>query len=292
MSRRCCSTRSHGWYRYYVVSELTGQPWRPDLWVGFWRIDLYDHLRPLVWLLVTALVAGAAVAWHRRPRDGIVAAVRPLRAGGPLGVGYELSAALGLLLAAWFSRLHTGGYVNVLVPAYAAAALLGGVAFARLRRLGPLPALAAATVVLVQLTQLLALPDHARPTAVERTAGAELITTLRSLPGPVLVLAHPWYGTLAGQGSFAQADAITEVLRSDAPRGAADLRRALRGSLNRYRIRAVVLDKPPPTWLAAQLKRDFTLEPGPLAGRLLLRPPADLRGAPMLLYVRRAGTLT
>ncbi len=29
-----------------------------------------------------------------------------------LGVGYELAAAVGLLLAAWFSRLHTGGYVK------------------------------------------------------------------------------------------------------------------------------------------------------------------------------------
>lgn len=289
-----------GWYRYYVVSELGGQPWQPRMWVGFWRLDIYAHLRPLAWLLLAALTAGAAMAWRRwrteptgpAARDRIASAARRLRSGGRLGIGYELAAALGLLLAAWFSRLHTGGYLNVLMPAYAGCALLGGVAFARLRRLGPLTAAVAAALVLVQLAQLLALPDHARPAAVERTAGADLIAKLRLLPGPVLVLAHPWYGTLVGKGSFAQADAITEVLRSDASRGAADLRRALRGSLNRYAVRAVILDKPPPSWLAPQLARDFTLERGPVAGRLLLRPPADLRGAPMLLYVRRPGTLT
>jgi dolichyl-phosphate-mannose-protein mannosyltransferase len=276
-----------GWYRYYVVSELTGQPWRPHMWVGFWRIDLYDHLRLLTWLLACALALTAALAWRGRgsARPRALPTIR-LPARGRIGVGYELTAAVGMLLAAWFSRLHTGGFANVLMPAYAAGALLGGVAFAKLRQLGPLPALVAAALVLVQLAQLTLMPDHALPAKAQRTAGNELISRLRALPGPVLVLAHPWYGTLAGKGSFAQADALAEVLRSDAPRGATDLRRALRGSLNRYDIRAVVLDKPPQAWLAPQLAHDFVLEPGPIT-RLALRPPADLRSTPTLLYVRK-----
>ncbi len=277
-----------GWYRYYVVSELTGQPWQRRMRAGFWRIDLYDHLQLLTWMLASALALTAAVAWRRRRGSGRGRALPTIRlpARGRIGAGYELTAAAGMLLAAWFSRLHTGGYANVLMPAYAACALLGGVAFAKLRQLGSLPALVSATLVLVQLAQLTLMPDHALPAKVQRTAGNELISRLRALPGPVVVLAHPWYGTLAGKGSFAQADALTEVLRSDAPRGATDLRRALRGSLNRYGIRAVVLDKPPPAWLAPQLAHNFVLKPGPIS-QLPLRPPADLRSTPTLLYVRK-----
>jgi hypothetical protein len=130
------------------------------------------------------------------------------------------------------------------------------------------------------------MPNDALPAKIQRTAGAELIARLRSLPGPVLILNHPWYGTVAGQGSFAQADAITEVLRSQAAHGAANLNRALRGSLDRYGINAVVLDKSPPSWLAPQLAREFVLQPSPFTP-LLLRPPGDLRGAPIYLYLRR-----
>jgi hypothetical protein len=279
---------SDGWYRYYVFGELVGQPWRPHVWVGFWRRDLYHHLSPLAWLTATAATIGVVSGFRRRAGAGRRWALPAMRmlSRGRVGVGYEISAAVGLLLASWFSRLHTGGYLNVLMPAYAACALLAGLAFARLRRLGAVPALAASAVVLVALAQLLSMPNDALPARVQRTAGAELISRLRSLPGPVLVLAHPWYGTLAGKGSFAQADAIAEVLRSSAPSGAPKLQRALHDSLNRYHVQAVVLDKPPPSWLAPQLAGNFVLEPGTIT-RQLLRPPVDLRGAPTYLYIRR-----
>jgi hypothetical protein len=289
---------SGGWYRYFVLGELAGQPWQPRMWVGFWRLDLYRHLRPLAWLLAgTGVVALAGVALGLRRAAVERRAFWPVRSlrwrrgsrsGGRLGIGYELAAAAGMLVATWFSRLHTGGYLNVLLPAYAACALLGGIAFARTRRLGALPALVAVALVLLQLGQLLAVPERAVPTRADRVAGAALIARLRTLPGPVLVLAHPWYGTLAGKGSFAQADALTEVLRSDSAPGATDLSRALRGSLNRYDIRAVVLDKGPPSWLESQLAKDFVLESYRFAGAQP-RPPADLRGAPVRLYVRRSG---
>jgi hypothetical protein len=281
---------SGGWYRYFGVSELAGQPWQRRMWVGFWRIDLYRHLRPLAWLLAVALIARVSVAVRRRAgseRGWALPAIRPT-VGGRIGIGYELAAAVGMLLAAWFSRLHTGGYVNVLMPAYAACALGGGLAFAAMRRLGPLPALAAVALVLAQLAVLLQMPDHALPARVQRTAGTELIARLRSLPGPVLVLAHPWYGTLAGKGSFAQTDAITEVLRSHGARGASVLRSVLRDSLNRYRVQAVILDKAPPSWLAPQLAHNFALQPGAVTHQLL-RPPGDLRSAPTLLYLRKSG---
>jgi hypothetical protein len=132
-------------------------------------------------------------------------------------------------------------------------------------------------------------PGRAIPTTEDRRAGAELETALAKLPGPVLVLRHPWYGTLAGKGSFAQADGLQEILRSKSARGRTELNRALVGSLNRDHVGAVVLDaEPPPSWLAPQLARDFRLVPGAIT-RLRLRPPADLRSWPTYVYVRTKG---
>ncbi len=282
---------THGWYGYYIVGELAGQPWDPRVWVGFWTHSLYRHLQPVTLMAVVALVGSTTVRSRslireRSHRGRALPAILRARQGRELGVGYELTAAAGLLTAAWFSRLHTGGYLNVLVPAYAGCALIGGLAFARIRRFGALPALLVVVLVLVQFAQLLTLPNHAFPHQSVRTAGAELIARLRSLPGPVLVLAHPWYATLAGKGAFAQSDAIFEVLRSSDSRGSTYLRRELANSLDRHRIQAVVLDHPPPKWLAPQLNREFVLKSDQITATLL-RPPSDLRSGPTFLYLRK-----
>ncbi|HTW12678.1 MAG TPA: hypothetical protein VME01_08040, partial [Solirubrobacteraceae bacterium] len=258
---------SGGWYRYYVVSELAGQPWVQAEWLGFWRHDLFSHLWPLC---ILVLAAGATYR------------------GRMASLGYPLAGAGGLLIGAWFSRLHTGGYLNVLMPAYAACALLAGLAYAQLRRRGPVAALVAAAAVVAQLL-MLAYPIGAQiPSHADRVAGAELLARLRKLPGPVLVLRHPWYGTLAGKGSFAQADGIDEVLRSQAPRGLRVLRASLPHALDQDHIQAVVLDTAPPWWLAPQLRREFRLLPG-TATRTPLEPLTDLRSSPTRVYVRRSG---
>lgn len=271
-----------GWYRYYILDELTGQPSVATERLGFWTVDLYGNLRALALLAVLGLVASVR---RRAPAD--VGAVL-----------YDLAAVAGLLATAWLSRLHSGGYLNVLAPAYAACAGVGGWAFAALRRRGWLAALAATTLVAVQTIGLVHDPGHASvhgasdlqalPTRADRTGGRQLIGALRQLPGPILVLRHPWYATEVGKGSFAQSDGIAEVLRSTAPRGAADLRRALAGALNRDHIATVVLDTAPPAWIAPQLARDFRLLPQSITP-VALRPPSDINSAPTYLYVRRNG---
>ncbi len=282
-----------GWYRYYVFSELSGQPLEPREWRGFWRIDLYSHLRPVAWLAVVALGAGVVAAGRRWVKSGMrvrpVASIRGVPAASlrAPAYAYEIAVVAGLLAAAWISRLHLGGYVNVLMPAYAAAALLGALAFASLRTHGALATLGAVALVGIQLTGLVGSVSGAIPAPGQSAAGAAVIARLRSLPGPVLVLSHPWYGTLAGKGSFAQQDALEEVIRSDSPRGAAYLDRDLIGALNRYGISAVVLDGPAPGWLAPQLGRDFVLQPAPLTPTAL-RDPADVRTAPRFVYLRRS----
>ena len=58
----------------------------------------------------------------------------------------------------------------------------------------------------------------------------------------MVVLRHPWYATLAGKGSFAQEEALGDVLRSAATRGARALRASLPRALDADHVQAVVLD--------------------------------------------------
>jgi hypothetical protein len=265
---------SHGWYRYFVFSELAQQPWAHQVWVGFWVNDILRRQWPLAILLI-----GGGVELARR------AGARPaLRSPA----AYHVTAAVGLIGSAWVSRLHTGGYANVLMPAYAAIALLAGLTYARLlhghqRRITR--ALLAVTLLL-QLA-LLVYPLSAQiPTASDRVAGSQLMARLRALPGPVIVLRHPWYATLAGKGSFAQEEAIGDVLRSAATRGARVLRASLRGALNAENVQAVVLDGTfDARFLGPELARDFRLAPEPITPARLY-PLTDVRTAPTLLYLR------
>jgi hypothetical protein len=294
---------THGWYRYYIVGELAGQPSVPKLYGQFWSLYLYHHLHWLTLLaalaLVVALASGAATALANRrgQRTGAAAdaGASLLRRLMPLlrwPYLYDLAAGSGLIVAAWVSLVHSGSYYNVMMPGYAACAGIAGCAYGILAcRAGLIGAVVALALFALQVDTLVhhEVAHRAIPTAKERHAGAELEAVLRRLRGPVLVLRHPWYGTVVGKGAFAQADGLQEILRSQNPKGRTELTRALAGSLNRDHIQAVVLDAlPPPPWLAPQLARDFRLFPGALT-LTPLRPVADLRSSPTYLYLRRAG---
>jgi hypothetical protein len=268
-----------GWYRYYVFSELAGQPWARQLWAGFWLDDILHRQWPLLIVLVFGAVALAR-------RAGVRAAMHS-------PAMYHATGAAGLIGSAWVSRLHTGGYLNVLMPAYAAVALLAGLTYASLlgRRRGRMAPPLLAAALLMQLG-LLVYPLGAQiPTAGDRSAGAALIARLRNLPGPVIVLRHPWYATLAGKGDFAQEEAIGDVLRSAATRGANALRASLPGALNADDVQAVVLDGTfDAHFFGAELTHDFRLQPKPIT-RSRLYPLTDVRTAPTLLYLRVRGSV-
>lgn len=274
---------SHGWYRYYVFSELSGQSWAQQVWASFWENDIWRRQWPLVGL-VTA--GGAMLWWEARGR---VSWRSP--------AAYHVVAAAGLILSAWLSRLHTGGFLNVLMPAYAAVALLGGLVFGAVarrahdRRRGGWRSWAGALVALALLAQVALLayrPGTETPTAAQRATGATLIAHLRSLPGPAIILRHPWYATLAGKGnSAAQEEAIHDVLRSSAARGARVLRASLAGALDAEQVQAVVLDYAGDgSLLGPEFRREFRLQRAPIT-RARLYPLTDLRTAPVLVYLRK-----
>jgi hypothetical protein len=201
---------------------------------------------------------------------------------------YYTIAAAGLIGSAWVSRVHSGGYDNVLMPAYAAVALLAGLTYGALvrgqQRRTARPVLA--VIVLLQLG-LLVYPLGAQiPTAADRAAGAQLMGRLRALRGPVIVLRHPWYATLTGKGTFAQEEGLADVLRSTATRGARALRASLDDALNADDVQAVVLDGTfDAHFFGSALARDFRLQPEPIT-HLRLYPLTDVPTAPTLLYLR------
>ena len=148
---------------------------------------------------------------------------------------------LGALAESWSSRLHNGGYDNVLDARLRLPGLANRVGAGRAVQPapgdGPRAAMPRAVVALapwaclVQLALLWSPPWRQVPTAADRAAGAALVAKLAAVAGAVLVPYHPHLGRLAGKATYAHEMALADVMRGGDRRAAdalaADVRRRL-----------------------------------------------------------------
>jgi len=265
-----------GWFSYYAFTLPRNHALYPPMWVGFWREDVLPKLSPA---LALALLA---VCWREPGRDRWPALLYP-------------ALALGALAAAWSSRLHVGGYLNVLLPLHAVLALLAPMAlsrsFAAARWRGVVHALCA-----LQFALLLYHPSIYLPRPGDAAAGKKLLATLAAVKGDVFVPDHGYLAPRVGKPSFAHGMAIYDVERGDPgpvwQRFAQELREAVQGQ----RFSAIVLDTPrydavlsegnrfSPVLLGAYARQPTTLLP-PGAGY----PTTGLKTRPESLYLPRQG---
>ena len=193
-----------GWYSYYIF-EL---PWQHDLlegkYLNFWQADLLKLLP----IAVTMAIFYPVCQFSGASKDR--------------AVFYTLFAA-GMLGGSWFSRLHSGGWDNVLIPGYAAIAILFGLSFHSLRQIfQPEPAdkrpmMEAFIIVaaIIQLGTLIYNPIAQVPTQKDLEAGNKLVNMLSQIEGDVLVMYHGFLPQLAGKDSHAHWAAVVDVLRGD-----------------------------------------------------------------------------
>src|ERR687895_494309 len=193
-----------GWYSYYIF-EL---PWQHDLlegkYLNFWQADLLKLLP----IAVTMAIFYPVCQFSGSSKDR--------------ALFYTLFAA-GMLGGSWFSRLHSGGWDNVLIPGYAAIAILFGLSFHSLLRFFQSESvekrlMIEAFVILaavIQLATLIYNPVEQVPTQKDLDAGDEFMSILRQIEGDVLVTHHGFLPQLADKNSYAHWAAVVDILRGD-----------------------------------------------------------------------------
>ncbi len=236
---------SHGWFRYYVFDLPRDHPIIPKLLRDFWISDLLGPLG-------IALVLGAA--------SFFVAPVRPR----VRRVAIDVAFAVGLIGTAYATRVRVGSFVNVVLPAYLAAALLLGLGLAALERhrdpAAPAPRLAERFVLLLVFAQfgLLAyVPWRLVPTARDRAAGEQIVESLRRVNGDVWVPRHDYLAVMAGKPWHAHELALQDVLRPAASAQHAELLAAIQRAASERRFAVLVLDDA--TWVQGQFAPYDTL---------------------------------
>lgn len=224
---------SSGWYRFSTADILLGHPVEERFWGEFWTGDLGRRLWPAI--VVVALVAVAA-ARSRRRIDTVPPPMLPWGLYGAL--------ALGMVAGSWVSRLHTGGYDDVLMPAYAAVALLCGLAFGWVATVRPALLAPVAAAVVLQVFLLRYSPAAQIPTASDHSAGRSLIAAVEAIPGDVMVVSHPWYAAMAGKATHSQTAAVNDLVRGRARVPGEIVRASIAEAVRERRFAAIVFDGP------------------------------------------------
>jgi hypothetical protein len=194
---------SHGWYWYYCVELPSSHPWVDHVWKSFWTTDLVN-----VWPAFVAWTGMALFAARRRFMDR--------------DFGLAVATLLGGLGTSWFSRLHSGGFLNVLLPAFAGIGLTLGTSVGQACRLNrPFGSI----LLVVALVQLWMLDFDPKPNTIDErdwSAARQVQAAVSAIEGDVFAPEANSYLIRAGKEPRPHAVAIADVLRGgkDEPRSA------------------------------------------------------------------------
>lgn len=186
---------SDGWSTFYLFEMPSHHGWVGDRKLGFWVQDLAPML-PLVALALAGFVA--------RCRAGESRQALLLAAFGS-----------GALVTSWFSRLHVGGFDNVMMYGFVGGCVLGPIAAAGARGAWHIVAVA---LLLAQFGWLGALA-HERglatllPSAAHSQAHEQLRAFVAAQSGPVWIPGHGAISTRAGKGTGAHGQAIFDLMQ-------------------------------------------------------------------------------
>lgn len=218
---------SNGWYTYYAF-DLPGQhPWVWAMLVDFWRLDL-----------APVIVAGGV---------GLIYLLTIWRDSWRNFLFYGLLAG-AMIGSAWLSRLHEGGYINVLIPAFAMIAITFGLGVDRLAKLTfitrhPSRLVMIYALCLVQFALLIYTPADHMPTSADRAAGEHVVETIRNIDGDVWMVHHGYISYRAGKDAiFAHRMALEDVMRGTDTQIRDALAENIQQAIAEQRFSAIIFD--------------------------------------------------
>ena len=266
-----------GWYNYYIFQlpkMRLAVNFDPKRIPGFWTADIFGPFFPAILIAVFYLFC---------PHPGRKSQ----------SLWFYLLAAVGMMGGAWFSRLETGAFHNVLFPAYAIIAILFGLGLHRLCEFcsekfsAGKSGLGAAVYLLAgaQFVLLLYNPLALLPSRADLLAGRELIARMAAMNGEVLFFDHGFLPVMAGKSTHAQACAVNDIYRADrGPVGTA-LRAEVKRDLQARRFSFVILEHP--HWFKKYLDEDYKVKEQIFRDKKVFWPVTGKRRKNRFLYVPR-----
>lgn len=234
---------SDGWFFFYLFELPSNHPIYSSRYLTFWTVDMLPYLPVALALTVVWLLLFRS---HRDRSETV----------------FWFLITVSILGSALMGRVHSGGYDNVLIPAYAVIAITFGLGLGAISKKigeglarGPRAAILYLLCV-VQFGLLVYDPVANVPTDNDIRAGMSLVRDIRQRTGDVLIPFHGRLGRQAGKRSWAHQMALHDVLRgSEGYRE--PLKGQIRAALKARRFSAIVLDRP---WHDTFLEGNYQVE--------------------------------
>jgi len=281
---------SDGWFRFYVFDLPKQHKLRDEMILGYWRKDLW-HSFPLPCLCVLWV---GFVAIKNRSKDWLF-----------IGM-----LAGGMLISSWLSRLHSGGWINVLMPAFACLAIFFGLgihqfhSFFMRRKLiwiGKYFLL----LCVFQFTSIYYHPSDHIPSQADKEAGWQVVQKIQSLPGDVFLPSHGYLLTRGGKPPLAHSQAIADIFRSHEKKLSGELEREIRMALRNQEFGALIFDVPSyfintgkssvwaneifsvdeSPWLMEEVIKSYELSGEMFPDKTLFWPVTGLKTRPQQIYL-------
>jgi hypothetical protein len=258
-----------GWFLYFAYWVPKQHPWVPRMWTSYWLDDLMAPFATSLLLALHHLVLGGG---ERR--------------------GFYAAALGGTLVAGWLGRLHTGGWPNVIMPAFAVLAILFGLAVAAgFEAAARSPARRGRTeafflgLAAIQLAILAYDPRPFLPGRADADAARAFMETVGAMSGDVYMPAHGYLASLAGKRGYAHEMAINDVIGIGGGRPGVELREEIAAAIKHERFAAVIVDT---DFFKHEIEESYHRKGSAIASKDGLWPETGWRIRPRDLYVPKS----
>lgn len=205
LSTAIANMLSNGWYSYYIFELPKYHKFLDSLLYWYWVDDILGSLTPALIFMLFYII-------HRIPLEKDFIKIRKFI--------FYLFIPASFLLTSWMSRLHSGGYLNVLIPAYLIISIMFILGLEKVYKLvkeklnNKLYLICICLICILQFFILLYNPMMYIPTKQDIKAGEKLVKIISEIDGEVMMPSTGYIHRLAGKKSmYAQHMAIYDLLR-------------------------------------------------------------------------------
>jgi hypothetical protein len=262
-----------GWYTFYVWEFPFKHPFLRPSAVTFWTQDMLARL-PIAFTASLLLVVWCLLGRQRAEM-------------------FWPAVFVGMTGAAYRSRLQSGAFDNVLMPAYAITAILFGLIVGRaIQSMGQrsatrnsLAEAAVYTACIIQMALLGYNPRALVPRMADRAAREQLLEAISAVSGDVFVPSHGYVTTAAGKSPHAHLMALFDIAKVGDEQSA-KLAEQLRTAIRQTAFDAIVLDDRTTYFFMREIEASYVLQSRVFSDPNVLYPlTGGVVGRPDYFYV-------
>jgi len=272
------NTLTNGWYKFFVF-ELPGQhEILKTFLVDFWTKDILKQL-PVAFCLCMIPFLKFGAGTHSKSGQTI----------------QDIMVLGALFMASYLSRLHRGGWDNVLMPVYAGIAIYFGIGMAQLlKALGGKDNFRIVLIIALalQFMSLFYWPQQQIPSTRDRQQGEKLMQLISSFKGEVYCSDHPWYLLKQNKPAQAQDCTIWDILRATGTeQWQSNLQQQMATAVAERRYEAFIVDNEDFRLRVPDFEMYYKLADSNLSGKVFL-PVTGWERKPTCLFIRRTNEAT